>query len=210
MAWMQTISNAMFQQARPAQEPDPLKAPNAFFMLLEGRAPWEYAALLAATPWLRRLPRGDGHPVLVFPGLGATDLSTAPLRSFLEDRGYVPYPWKLGFNFGPRNGVLERCEEEAARIAAKHQRPLSLVGWSLGGIYAREVAKLMPDRTRCVITLGTPFTGHPHATNAWRIYELLSKQKMNDEAVLAQVRRAIETRTMSTASNCVLFFSSVN
>ena len=200
MAWMQTISNAMFQQARPAQEPDPLKAPNAFFMLLEGRAPWEYAALLAATPWLRRLPRGDGHPVLVFPGLGATDLSTAPLRSFLEDRGYVPYPWKQGFNFGPRNGVLERCEEEAARIAAKHQRPLSLVGWSLGGIYAREVAKLMPDRTRCVITLGTPFTGHPHATNAWRIYELLSKQKMNDEAVLAQVRRAPPVPTTSIYS----------
>ena len=60
-------------------------------------------------------------------------------------------------------------------LAERHGQPVSLIGWSLGGIYARELAKELPDAARCVITLGTPFTGHPKATNAWRIYELLSR-----------------------------------
>ena len=64
--------------------------------------------MLAATPWLRKLPRGDGHPVLVFPGLGANDFTTIPLRRFLDDLGYVTHPWGQGFNFGPRQGVLRR------------------------------------------------------------------------------------------------------
>jgi pimeloyl-ACP methyl ester carboxylesterase len=166
-----------------------VKAPNAFLMMLEGRAPWEYAALLAARPWLRKLPTGDGHPVLVFPGLGAHDFTTLPLRQFLEDRGYVPYPWKQGFNFGPRAGVLQGCRDQVEAIYQRHQEPISLIGWSLGGVYARELAKEFPDRTRCVITLGTPFTGHPRATNAWRFYELMSGHSVEDEAVIAQGAR---------------------
>ena len=89
---------------------DDLRAPNALLLAMEGRAPWEYAALLAATPWLRKLPRGDGHPVLVFPGLGANDFTTAPLRRLLDALGYVTHPWGQGFNFGPR----QRCARSAA------------------------------------------------------------------------------------------------
>ena len=99
---------------------DDLRAPNAFLLALEGRAPWEYAAMLAATPWLRKLPQGDGHPVLVFPGLGANDFTTTPLRRFLDDQGYVTHPWGQGFNFGPRQGVLERCNEAVRALFAKH------------------------------------------------------------------------------------------
>ncbi len=91
-----------------------LRAPNALMLLLEGRAPWEYAAMIAALPWLKRLPRGDGHPVIVFPGLGAADITTAPLRSFLQDLGYSAYPWKQGFNFGPRRGVLDAVRAPCA------------------------------------------------------------------------------------------------
>ena len=72
--------------------------------------------MLAAAPWLNRLPKGDGHPVLVFPGLGASDMTTAPLRGFLRDRGYTPYPWKQGFNFGPRHGVLDACRDLVLRM----------------------------------------------------------------------------------------------
>ena len=179
---------------------DPIKAPNLFLMMLEGRAPWEFAALLAARPWLQRLPAGDGHPVLVFPGLGAHDFTTLPLRNFLERRGYVPYPWKQGFNFGPRNGVLQGCRDQAEAIYERHKRPLSLIGWSLGGVYARELAKEMPERTRCVITLGTPFSGHPRATNAWRFYELMSGKSVEDEEVIAQVRGAPPVPTTSIYS----------
>ena len=175
-------------------------APGPLLMLMEARAPWEYAAMIAATPWLQRLPQGDGHPVLVFPGLGATDLSTAPLRNFLRKRGYSTYGWKQGFNFGPRQGVLDACRERVRELAERHQEPVSLVGWSLGGIYAREIAKEQPEHARCVITLGTPFTGNPRATNAWRLYEMVSGQSVHDHALMAQIRKAPACPTTSIYS----------
>lgn len=169
--------------------PDAISPPGPWLMMLEARAPWEYAAMVAAAPWLRQLPTGDGHPVIVFPGLGATDITTAPMRSFLSDRGYNPYPWKQGFNFGPRHGVLEACHELLRNVSRRHREKVSLVGWSLGGVYARELAKAQPEHARCVITLGSPFAAHPRATNAWRFYEMVSGQAVeHDEELLAQLR----------------------
>lgn len=178
-----------------------LEPPGPLLMMLEARAPWEYAALLAAAPWLSKLPVGDGHPVLVFPGLGASDFSTAPLRSFLHERGYSVHAWKQGFNFGPRHGVLDACRERLAHLAERHRDKLSLIGWSLGGVYARELAKEYPDKVRCVITLGTPFSGHPRATNAWRFYEFVSGQSVaENEALVAQLREAPPVPTTSIYS----------
>ena len=175
--------------AEHAHDMPVLAPPSPWLMLLEARAPWEYAATFAAWPWLRQLPKGDGHPVIVYPGLGASDITTLPLRNFLEDRGYRPHAWKQGFNRGPRAGVLEQCRQQIAQVVAQHRRPVSLVGWSLGGVYARELAKEQPEHVRCVITLGTPFTGHPRATNAWRVYEWASGQDVDhDPALLAQLR----------------------
>ena len=165
-----------------------VQAPALWLVLLEGRAPWEYAAMLAAMPWLKRLPAGDGHPVIVFPGLGAADLTTAPLRGLLEALGYSAYPWMQGFNFGPREGVLDACREMVRRTARQHGRKVSLVGWSLGGVYAREMAKEFPELTRCVITLGTPFAGHPRATHAWRFYQMVSGQNVHDPELIEQIR----------------------
>jgi pimeloyl-ACP methyl ester carboxylesterase len=164
------------------------RAPGPLLLMLEGRAPWEYAALVAASPWLRRLPPGDGHSVLVLPGLGASDFSTQPLRAFLGRLGYDVHPWRQGFNFGPRHGVLHRVGEQVKAIAHDSGRPVSVIGWSLGGIYAREVAKRATEAVRCVVTLGTPFTGHPKANNAWRFYEVVSGQKVDDPALTAQIR----------------------
>lgn len=179
---------------------DDLRPPNALLMMLEGRAPWEFAALLASYPWLRKLPPGDGHPVLVFPGLGANDVTTLALRRFLDELGYVTHPWGQGFNFGPRHGVLEQCSADVKRLFRHHAKPVSLIGWSLGGIYARELAKELPDHTRCVITLGTPFTGHPRATNAWRFFELVSGQQVKDHALLEEIRRTPPVPTTSIYS----------
>lgn len=182
-----------------ADWPD-LRAPNAWLMMLEGRAPWEYAALLATFPFLKRLPKGDGHPVLVFPGLGANDLTTAPLRRFLDQLGYQTQAWGQGFNFGPRAGVLEQCKADLQTMYEKHGRKVSLLGWSLGGIYARELAKEMPELARCVVTLGTPFTGHPRATNAWRFFELVSGQTVSDPELMAQIRQTPPVPTTSIFS----------
>jgi pimeloyl-ACP methyl ester carboxylesterase len=165
---------------------EPIEAPNAFLMMLEARAPWEFAAMMAAVPWLARMPLGDGHPVLVFPGLGASDITTLPLRNFLHDRGYSPHEWKQGINLGPRRGVLDACRQRLCDIHDRHGCKVSLLGWSLGGLYARELAKEMPDRVRCVITLGTPFAGHPRATNAWRVYEMLSGQSVSEDVELVE------------------------
>jgi len=185
----------------PISTADDERPPGPLLMLMEARAPWEAAALLAATPWLHRLPPGDGHPVLVFPGLAASDFSTLPLRRFLRRQGYWTHSWRQGFNFGPRNGVLHACRERVQQLADRHGRKVSLVGWSLGGVYARELAKELPELTRCVITLGSPFTGHPRATNAWRVYEWLSGQAVHDNVELRrQLREAPPAPTTSILS----------
>src|SRR5262245_25274750 len=187
--------------SNPIPTADDERAPGPLLMLLEARAPWEGTALLAATPWLNRLPRGDGHPVLVFPGLAASDFSTLPLRRFLRRQGYWTHSWRQGFNFGPRNGVLHACRERVKQLAQRHGQRVSLLGWSLGGVYARELAKELPDLTRCVITLGSPFAGHPRATNAWRVYEWLSGQAVLDNPALrTQLREPPPVPTTSILS----------
>jgi pimeloyl-ACP methyl ester carboxylesterase len=150
-------------------------------LALEFRAFWEFGALLPAWPVLSRAPRGDGHSVVVFPGLSANDGSTLPLRRYLDSLGYQTSGWEQGFNFGPRTGVLEAARAQVNKAFQESGRPVSLVGWSLGGVYARELAKEFPDKVRSVITLGTPFAGSHRSTNAWRIYELASGRKVERE-----------------------------
>ena len=183
-----------------------LKAPGAFLLALEGRAPWEFGAALASFPLLRFAPRGDGHAVVVFPGLAASDLSTLPLRAFLGERGYKAHGWDLRFNLGPRSGVLERSLERVRKIRRATGRKVSLVGWSLGGVYAREIAKLAADDVRCVITLASPFTGHPRANNAWRIYELASGHSLDDLDAIERVRAApsVPTTAMFSRSDGIV------
>ena len=176
------------------------QAPNAFLLALEGRAPWEFGATLASFPLMRLAPRGDGHAVVVFPGLAASDFSTLPLRAFLRERGYRPYGWDLRFNFGPRAGVLAQSIERVREVRRTSGRKVSLIGWSLGGIYAREIAKLMPDDVRCVITLASPFAGHPRANNAWRVYEFASGHAVDDPEQLARVREVPPVPTTSVFS----------
>ncbi|HET7501956.1 MAG TPA: alpha/beta hydrolase [Kofleriaceae bacterium] len=146
--------------------------------LLETRAWLEAGASLALLPLWPLAPRGDGHPVMVLPGLGAGDDSTAILRGFLRSRGYVVRRWGQGRNLGFRHGVFQRLRDRLLHLEARHGRKVSLVGWSLGGIFARELAKEVPDAVRQVISLASPFTGHPRATNAFRLYELVSGHRL--------------------------------
>lgn len=157
-------------------------APSALLLALEMRAFWEFGAVLPAWPALQRAPAGDGHAVIVFPGLSASDGSTVPLRRYLKGLGHQVDGWNQGFNFGPRAGVLEAAKRQLRDTADTTGRRVSLIGWSLGGVYARELAKELPDHVRAVVTLGTPFAGSPRSTNAWRLYELTSGRKPEREA----------------------------
>ena len=154
-----------------------LRPPSRTLMFMETRAIHEFGAFLGALPLLSLAPRGDGHPVLVLPGLVASDTSTRPLRSFLKGRGYAVSGWRQGRNLGLRDGVQHAMQDLVHELSDTHGRKVSLVGWSLGGVYARQLAKMMPKRVRSVITLGSPFAAHPKATNAWRVYEMASGQR---------------------------------
>lgn len=159
---------------------DPSAPPSRALLLLELRAIWELGAFFSMAPLLRLVPRGDGHPVLVLPGLAASDVSTQPLRAFLKDRGYRTHGWKLGANLGPRPGAEAQMQARLAELAERHQRKVSLIGWSLGGIFAREMARRAPEQVRSVITLGSPFAGEPKASNAWQLYERASGCQVED------------------------------
>ncbi len=189
-------------EAKPVVDAAPadIRAPSALLLALEGRAPWEFAASLAAAPWLRKLPKGDGHRVLVLPGLAANDLTTLPMRAFLKDRGYQALPWEQGLNLGPRKGVLEALRERVRMLHRVDGHKISLLGWSLGGVYARELAKEMPELVRCVITLGSPFAGPPHATNAWWLFERVSGHPEPDAQMQAALRVAPPVPTTSIFS----------
>jgi len=158
-----------------------LSPPSKTLMLLEGRAISELGAFLGALPLLSLAPRGDGHPVLVLPGLVASDVSTRPLRAFLRTRGYAVCGWRQGRNLGLRDGVQDAMVDLVQELNDTHGRKVSLVGWSLGGLYARQLAKMMPERVRSVITLGSPFAAGPKATNAWRVYEIASGRRADEE-----------------------------
>ncbi len=149
-------------------------APGLLLQLLELRAVWEHYAGVATRPLWAAAELGDGHPVLVLPGLAAGDASTLILRRFLKSRGYIAKGWGQGLNLGLREGVMERTQQRLRELFEEYGRPVSLIGWSLGGLYARELAKQTPEMVRSVITLGSPFTGHPRQTNAWRLYEFAS------------------------------------
>ena len=176
------------------------KAPSKLLLLGEWRSVFEMGAGLALCGLLHKFaPRGVGQPVLVLPGLGANDLSTKLLRVFLNDLGFVTYGWELGINKGFREDTVDKISYRLDTIYSKHQAPVSIVGQSLGGIFAREVAKIKPQNIRQVITLGSPFTGDIEATNAQFAYKILSGQKI-DEKVKAMMQTISQKPPVPTTS----------
>jgi pimeloyl-ACP methyl ester carboxylesterase len=137
---------------------DPLQrvpSPPKWMTALELRAIGERVQMEAAMPLLERLPKGDGHTVVVMPGFTADDQSTRPLRTLLNRLGYDAHGWGLGVNVGPSHEIVEGLHHlfEGILHQADH---FSIIGWSLGGVYAREAARELPDHVRQVITLGSP------------------------------------------------------
>ncbi len=162
----------------------------------------ELATTLLLRPMLRRRERGDGHPVLLLPGFMASDLSTRPLRIFLRDLGYSAHRWALGRNLGPRGDLEQRMVERLDELVERHGRTVSLIGWSLGGVYARLLANRHPEKVRSVISLGSPINGDAESTNSARLFEFVTRQRIADidPEKLADVRRTPPVPTTSIFS----------
>jgi pimeloyl-ACP methyl ester carboxylesterase len=179
-------SNASRSHAVPPALPllvsEPWRALYAFY---------EYARL-RSSPDAAKQPRGDGHVVILFPGLASDVGPLLPLRSHCCRLGYDAIDWGRGLNTGPGRDIdcwlaelaLHLQERVAQRLVNAADGTVSLIGWSLGGLYAREVAKLWPDQVRQVITIGTPFNGEPCSTHARHLYRWLNGAAPSDDRAL--------------------------
>ena len=164
-----------------AGQPIQTGGPSLGLLLTEpARGLADLATLPLAAPWLAFAARGDGHGVLVLPGLLASDTSTTLLRRFVRLLGYDVRGWTLGRNVGPTAEVLDGLPAMLTDFAAQAGRPVSLIGWSLGGIYARELARRQPELVRQVITLGSPFALTDSSQSyAHRAYQRHESQHVN-------------------------------
>ncbi len=159
-------------------------SPSIFRIALEARSLLEAGSFALGYPLLQTASKGDGHPVLVMPGFLAGDLTTKLLRTFLKSRNYKAYGWDLGRNMGryshPETGCGEEIIDRLKQIYELHGEKVSIIGWSLGGIYARELARQHPELTRFVITLGSPFSGNLSANHATWLFEKTSGYAIED------------------------------
>jgi pimeloyl-ACP methyl ester carboxylesterase len=138
-------------------------SPPPFFLLFDQLVALEFGAFLTAAPVLSL-----GH-------VGASDWSTAPLRAILHQKGYATYGWKLGGNIGPHTHIVEGMDRRLREIHRRHQATVTVIGWSLGGVYARELARIHPHAVRQVITLGSPYHFRPgDRSNASALYDAIA------------------------------------
>ena len=174
-------------ESADADEPGSgLRPPGLGLLLAEIRGIFEFNASLMLSPFLMGAPRGDGHPVLTLPGFLASDLSMAPMRRYLTELGYDTHAWRMGRNTGGIARVRTALRSRLAEIHQSTGRKVSIVGWSLGGVYARDLALHAPEMVRYVVTLGSPFANDVRATNATRLYEALSGETVGSDPALLQ------------------------
>jgi pimeloyl-ACP methyl ester carboxylesterase len=135
-----------------------VRAPRRQLQLMEAAwLPLEAAGYCMLRPLLRRVGAGDQHPVLLLPGFGADDHSMRPLRAVLRSQGYWAHSWRLGRNIGPTASIVDGMRERLHELHDRHDRSVTLIGQSLGGIYARALAREDPSAVRQVISLGSPY-----------------------------------------------------
>src|SRR5512140_549565 len=165
--------------------PSPFRAPPLSLLAVEPlRALFDS---FAARVGSQAQPIGDGHPVVVYPGLGGGSLATSTLRRFLKESTFSVQDWEGGINTGPVGPLhdwLDSLEDRVHELHRQHGRCVSLVGWSLGGVYARELAKRCPQVVRQVITLATPFNSLGHGNHAGAIYKLINPDNKHFTAEL--------------------------
>jgi pimeloyl-ACP methyl ester carboxylesterase len=179
-------------------------APPSYRLLArEWRTIAEYGSARRSISQMSRWPRGDGHPVVVLPGFLAGAPSTQFLRQALRRLGYRAYDWRLGYNLGIRAGMAEQLPARLTDIRTRNDgRKVSLIGWSAGGIFARELARAHPQDVRMVITLGSPIRGNLQATHAWRMWQVLSPKRQSRQ-VVSEAARIAREEPLSVPTTCI-------
>lgn len=159
------------RRAALARQPAPAGVRSPPFKLL-----WqEMGGLLDRRGTTPAVPRAESpRTVMLLPGFGAHPSRMARIERALQASGHKVHDWGLGFNLGPTAANFAFLIARVERIARSGGQPVVLVGWSLGGLFARELAKRRPDSVSMVITMGTPFSGDRRANNAWRAYQLIT------------------------------------
>lgn len=165
---------ASFWKGRLASGPRATERPSLRYLLSNAAIPFDLARTRVQAAALARGMRGDGRQILLIPGLLASEQRMEPLRAVLNAGGYVAHGWGMGRNFGPKPETLEQIDRRVEEIRRANGAPVTLVGWSLGGLFAREYAKFAAHKVGGVVTMGTPFSGDPRANHAWRLYQLVS------------------------------------
>ena len=154
--------------------------PSNLLFWLESRAVYDFAGMIPMFPLKGFLPQGDDHPVLVLPGFLASSRTTQPLRKYIAELGYRSHRWKLGFNTGYSESLHQAMRDRVLELQDRYGKKVSLIGWSLGGVYARELARELSSSVRQVITLGSPFRGHPSSSHAAKIFDFFSEVRYRD------------------------------
>lgn len=156
-----------------------LAPPPGRLSIREFKAPLDWLHTAISLPKLLSMPKGDGRPVLLAPGFMTDKWSMRPLKSFLTRLNYDAYDWDLGRNMGDVDEDIVRLGRQTLELSMRLNAPVTLIGWSLGGVICREVARLFPDAVREVITMGTPVTGGPKYTAPGKRYAAMKNIDMD-------------------------------
>lgn len=176
--------------------PPGARAPRLNRLLGELAAPVE-PLMRAFRPPLVIPPARNPKVVMLLPGFGTHPFRMRYMARKLEAAGHKVKRWGLGFNLGATTESLEAVERRLLILHQRYGRQVVLVGWSLGGVFAREVAKRHPDAVAKVITMGSPFSGTPYDNNAWRIYQLVAGHTVDEPPVEARLSEKPPVETVA-------------
>lgn len=188
--------------SRPDPFDTPIKAPALHLLAREARVAAELPMFLLRSRSLRDLPRGNGQTILIVPGFGTDDWATLPLRQALRALDFDARGWGLGRNMGMRPQVKAALNEQLQRLHAQQQAKVALVGWSLGGVFVREMARHQPGLVQHVFTLGSPINGEPDANNMMLMFRIANRGK-----AVKTDRAGFERRRAAPPVPCTAIYS---
>ena len=175
--------------------PEPVDRPKIRHTLAEARAVLEPVKRLFRT--LDITETDQPRTIMLLPGFATHPIRMKYMAQQLERAGHTVKRWGMGFNFGPTPENFEFLENRLIDVHERYGREVVLIGWSLGGLFARELAKRHPDRVAKVITMGSPFSGNPRANNAWRIYQFVTGHPVDDLPIDVDVRAKPPVETVA-------------